>query len=96
VESGLPEIVQATFYAMLLNDMLELSAVHTYMTEKMRSVLVRLGWSAFEAWMCIMDPVIRGAQLYRQPNEVEIKAVRSGQGESSGSPDPRAPSSDEE
>ncbi|KAJ8451405.1 hypothetical protein Cgig2_017796 [Carnegiea gigantea] len=34
-ESGLPEIVQATFYAMLLNDMLELGAVHEYTVEKM-------------------------------------------------------------
>jgi len=28
VELELPEIVQATFYAMLLNDMLELGAIH--------------------------------------------------------------------
>ncbi|KAJ8450717.1 LOW QUALITY PROTEIN: hypothetical protein Cgig2_021189 [Carnegiea gigantea] len=91
VESGLPEI--ATFYAMLLNDMLELGAVHEYTAKKMRSVLVDLGWSAFEAWMRIMDPVIQGAQLYHQPDEVEI---RRGQGESSGSVHPLAPSSDEE
>jgi len=43
-----------------------------------------------------MDPVIRGAQLYRQPEEVEVKGVRNGQGESSGSVDPPTPSSDEE
>ncbi|KAJ8419880.1 hypothetical protein Cgig2_000617 [Carnegiea gigantea] len=95
-ESGLPEIVQATFYAMLLSDMLELGAVHKYTAEKMRSVLVDLGWSAFEAWMRIMDPVIRGAQLYRQPDEVEFKEARSDQGESLGSADRPVPSSDEE
>ncbi|KAJ8435255.1 hypothetical protein Cgig2_005307 [Carnegiea gigantea] len=55
MESGLPEIVQAMFYAMLLNDVLELGAVHEYTAEKMRSVLMDLGWSDFEAWMCIMD-----------------------------------------
>jgi len=81
---------------MQLNDMLELNAVHDCTDEKMRFVLVGLGWSAFEAWMHIMDPVIQGAQLYHQPNEVEVKEVRSGQGESSGLSDPPAPSSDEE
>ncbi|KAJ8437847.1 hypothetical protein Cgig2_000401 [Carnegiea gigantea] len=49
VESGLPEIVQTTFYAMLLNDMLELSAVHEYTAKNIRSTLVDLGWSAFKA-----------------------------------------------
>ncbi|KAJ8432368.1 hypothetical protein Cgig2_021902 [Carnegiea gigantea] len=34
-ELELPEIVQATFYAMLLNDKLELGAVHEYTAEKM-------------------------------------------------------------
>ncbi|KAJ8428571.1 LOW QUALITY PROTEIN: hypothetical protein Cgig2_021629 [Carnegiea gigantea] len=37
-ESELPEIV--TFYAMLLNKMLELGAVHEYTAKKMRSLLV--------------------------------------------------------
>ncbi|KAJ8442135.1 hypothetical protein Cgig2_011325 [Carnegiea gigantea] len=59
-ESGLRKIIQVTFYAMLLNDMLELGTVHEYTTEKMRSVFMDLGWSAFQAWMRIMDPVIRG------------------------------------
>ncbi|KAJ8435423.1 hypothetical protein Cgig2_001075 [Carnegiea gigantea] len=95
-ELGLPEIVQVAFYAILLSDMLELGAVHEYTTENIRSVLVDLGWSAFEAWIRIMDPVIRGAQLYRQPDEVEFKEARSSQGESSGSADPPAPSNDEE
>ncbi|KAJ8427162.1 hypothetical protein Cgig2_009521 [Carnegiea gigantea] len=79
-ESELPRIVQATFYAMLLNDMLEFGAVHEYTVGKMRSVLLGLGWSTFEAWMRIMGPVIWGAQLYRQPDEVEVKEVHSSQG----------------
>ncbi|KAJ8420525.1 LOW QUALITY PROTEIN: hypothetical protein Cgig2_024956 [Carnegiea gigantea] len=85
-ESGLPKI--ATFYAMPLSDMLELDAIHKYTAERMRSILVDLGWSAFEAWMRIMDPVIRGAQLYRQPDEVEFKEAHSSQEESSGSAEP--------
>jgi len=42
-KSGLPDIVQATFYAMLLNDMLELCTIHEYADEKMRYILVGLG-----------------------------------------------------
>ncbi|KAJ8419987.1 hypothetical protein Cgig2_025350 [Carnegiea gigantea] len=61
VKSGLPEIVQAMFYATLLSDMLELGAVHEYTIEKMRSVLVDLGWSAFEAWLRVfLHPQPRG------------------------------------
>ena len=41
-EVGMPKIVQATFYAMLLNEMLELDAIHECTTEKMRSLLVGL------------------------------------------------------
>ncbi|KAJ8427754.1 hypothetical protein Cgig2_008558 [Carnegiea gigantea] len=69
VESGMPEIIQATFYAILLNEMLEVGVVHEYMAERMRSLLV---------WMRIMDKVIRRAQLHRQPNEVEVKGARDG------------------
>ena len=72
------EIAQATLYVILRNDMLELGAVHEYTSEKMRSLLVGLRWSTFEAWMRIMGPVIRGAQLCRQPGEVEVKGVRNG------------------
>ena len=45
MESELSEIVQVTFYAMLLNDMLKLSAVHECAAEKMRSVLMSLSWT---------------------------------------------------
>jgi len=75
-ESELPEIIQVTFFAMLLNDMLELAALHEYTAQKIRSFLVGLRCLIFEAWMRIMDPVIRGAQLYHQPDEVEVKGVR--------------------
>ncbi|KAJ8443504.1 hypothetical protein Cgig2_016987 [Carnegiea gigantea] len=96
VESGMPEIVQAMFYAVLLNEMLELGAVHVYTAENMRSLQVGLRWSDFEGWMHIMDPVIRGAQLYRLPDEVEIRGARDSRGEAVGAAVPPAPSSDEE
>ena len=95
-ESELPNIVQATFYAMLLNEMLELGVVHEYTAERMKSLLVGLRWSTFKVWIRIMDEVIRGVQLHHQPEEVEVKGARDGQGEGSGSADPPTPSSDKE
>ena len=95
-ESGMPETVQAMFYAMLLNEMLELGVTHEYAAENMRSLLVGLRWSDFEVWMRIMDLVIRGAQLHRQPDEVEVRGACDGRGEDAGAADPRASSSDEE
>ncbi|KAJ8423412.1 LOW QUALITY PROTEIN: hypothetical protein Cgig2_020949 [Carnegiea gigantea] len=74
-ESELPEIIQVIFYAMLLNEMLELGVVHEYTVERMRSLLVGLRWSTFEVWMRIMD---EGVQLHHQPDEVEVKGARDG------------------
>ncbi|KAJ8429990.1 hypothetical protein Cgig2_033915 [Carnegiea gigantea] len=45
----LPEMVQATFYAMLLNEAIELGVVHGFIAEGLRSALVGLRWSSFEA-----------------------------------------------
>ncbi|KAJ8419879.1 hypothetical protein Cgig2_007495 [Carnegiea gigantea] len=95
-ELELPEIVQATFYALLLNEMLELGVIHEYTAERMKSLLVGLRWLTFEVWMRIMDEVIWGAQFHRQPDEVDVKGARDGQGEGLGSADPPAPSSDKE
>ncbi|KAJ8420667.1 hypothetical protein Cgig2_025351 [Carnegiea gigantea] len=69
----LPEIVQATFYAILLNETFELDVAHEYTAERMKSSLVCLRWSTFEVWMHIMDEVIRGAQLYRPPDEMDVQ-----------------------
>ena len=41
-ELGLPEMVQATFYAMLLNDAVELGAAHEFIGNEMKSVLMDL------------------------------------------------------
>ncbi|KAJ8423818.1 hypothetical protein Cgig2_017381 [Carnegiea gigantea] len=51
----LPEMVQAIFYAMLLNEAVELRVVHGFMTEGLRSALVGLRWSSFEAAEYIRD-----------------------------------------
>ncbi|KAJ8437508.1 hypothetical protein Cgig2_007485 [Carnegiea gigantea] len=81
-ESGMPEIVQATFYAMPLNEVLELGVVHEYTAENMRPLLVGLRWSDFE--------------LYRLPDEVEIKGARNSRGEAVGVAVLPVPLSDDE
>ncbi|KAJ8427967.1 hypothetical protein Cgig2_024776 [Carnegiea gigantea] len=79
-ESELPEIIQAMFYTMLLTKMLKLGVVQKYTAERIKSLLVGLMWPTFEVWMRIMDEVIRGAQFHRQPDEVDVKGARDGQG----------------
>ncbi|KAJ8448736.1 hypothetical protein Cgig2_011357 [Carnegiea gigantea] len=54
-EFEIPEIVQATFYAMLLSEAVELGVAHEYTAENMKSSLVGLRWSTFEVWMDCMD-----------------------------------------
>ncbi|KAJ8432823.1 hypothetical protein Cgig2_008537 [Carnegiea gigantea] len=95
-EFELPKLFQATFYAMLLNEVFELGVTHDYMAESMKSSLVGLRWSNFEVWLDCMDEVIRGAQLYRPLDEVEVQGAQDGQGEGSGSANRSDPSSDEE
>ncbi|KAJ8444094.1 hypothetical protein Cgig2_025095 [Carnegiea gigantea] len=51
----LPEMMQATFYAMLLNEAVELGVVHGFMVEGLRLALVGLRWSSFEAAEYICD-----------------------------------------
>ncbi|KAJ8444450.1 hypothetical protein Cgig2_005972 [Carnegiea gigantea] len=70
-EFELPKIVQATFYAMLLNEAVKLGVAHEYMADSMKSSLVGLRWPTFEVWMDCMDCVVREAQLYRPADEVE-------------------------
>ncbi|KAJ8436709.1 hypothetical protein Cgig2_027380 [Carnegiea gigantea] len=43
------EMIQATFYAMLMNDVVELGIVDDFMADGLASTLVRLGWMSFEA-----------------------------------------------
>jgi len=81
VEFELPEIVEMTFYAMLLNQTFELSVAHEYTAERMKSSLMGLRWSTFEVWMHNMDEVIRGAQPYCRSNKVDVQGARDDQGE---------------
>ncbi|KAJ8433390.1 hypothetical protein Cgig2_019180 [Carnegiea gigantea] len=55
----LPEIVQATFYAMLLNEAVELAVLRGFVAEGLKSSLVGLRWLSFEAWMSCTDHELR-------------------------------------
>ncbi|KAJ8420553.1 hypothetical protein Cgig2_014916 [Carnegiea gigantea] len=90
------EMVQATFYGMLLNEAVELGVVRGFMAEGLKSALEGLRWSSFEFWMSCVDHELREAQLQRWAIAVEVHDPLDSQEESSGSNSPPAPSSDEE
>ncbi|KAJ8426452.1 hypothetical protein Cgig2_031101 [Carnegiea gigantea] len=71
----LPEMVQATFYAMLLNDAVELGIVSGFLTDDLKSSLEGLRWTSFEAWLSHTSHDLREAQLRQQtlPSEVHGK-----------------------
>ncbi|KAJ8434208.1 hypothetical protein Cgig2_015697 [Carnegiea gigantea] len=68
----LPEMVQVTFYAMLLNEAVELDVVRGFMVEGLKSTLVRLRWSSFEAWMSRVNHELREAQLRQWSVAMEV------------------------
>ena len=94
-ELGLPELVQATFYAMLLNDVVEFGAAHEFTGDEMKSVLMDLKWSSFEKWIYCMDDFLRVAQQNRPADEINISDVDDVQGGVSDLGGPPSPSSDE-
>ncbi|KAJ8444099.1 hypothetical protein Cgig2_025100 [Carnegiea gigantea] len=96
VNFELPEMVQATFYAMLLNKAVELGMVHGFMAKGLKSALVGLRWSSFKVWTSCVNHQLRKAQLRWPAIEVEVCGPLDGQEESFGSNGPPAPSSNEE
>ena len=68
----LPEIIKATFNAILLNEEIELGVAHDFTTESMKSSLVSLRWSTFEVWISCVDHVLSATQLQRPTNEEEV------------------------
>jgi len=79
----LPELVHVTFYAMLLNEAVELGVVYNFTAESMKSSLIGLRWSTFEVWMDCVDHVLRAAQLQGPADEVEVCGSQDGQDEGS-------------
>ncbi|KAJ8420400.1 hypothetical protein Cgig2_028072 [Carnegiea gigantea] len=63
----LSKMVQAIFYAMLLNDAIELGIVSGFLASDLRSSLEGLRWTSFEAWLSRTSRDLREAQL-RQRN----------------------------
>ncbi|KAJ8431066.1 hypothetical protein Cgig2_017062 [Carnegiea gigantea] len=79
----LPEMVQVTFYAMLLNEAVKLGVASGFMAQGLKSALVGLRWLSFEVWMGYVDHKLREAQLRRQAIAVEVRDPLDGQEESS-------------
>ncbi|KAJ8442131.1 LOW QUALITY PROTEIN: hypothetical protein Cgig2_011321 [Carnegiea gigantea] len=92
----LPEMVQVTFYAMILDEAVELGVVCGFMAEGLKSALVGQRWSRFEAWMSCVDHELRKAQLWQRAVIAEVCGPLNGQEESSGSNGPPPPSSDKD
>ena len=63
VNCELSETVQATFYAMLLNEAVELGVVHGFTSKDLKLALVALRWSCLGVWMGCVNHVLREAQL---------------------------------
>ncbi|KAJ8431112.1 hypothetical protein Cgig2_015680 [Carnegiea gigantea] len=59
----LPEMVQATFYAILLNDAIELCVVRNFIADDLKSTLVGLRWTCFETWL-IVPPATCGKRNF--------------------------------
>jgi len=93
---GLPEMVQAIFYTMLLNDAVELGVVSGFVADNLKSTLSGLRWTCIEAMMSCTSRELREAQLRQRFVTMEAHRSSNGQEESSGSTSPPHPSSDEE
>ncbi|KAJ8435161.1 hypothetical protein Cgig2_007782 [Carnegiea gigantea] len=57
------EIVQATFYMMEVNDVVELSTVSKDVAGDLRSTLKGLQWTSFESWLSVNKCALLEAQL---------------------------------
>ncbi|KAJ8421645.1 hypothetical protein Cgig2_019218 [Carnegiea gigantea] len=60
----LPDIVQATFYVMLLNEAVEMGVVHDFTAESMKSSFIGLRWLTFGVWIDCVHYALRGVQLH--------------------------------
>ncbi|KAJ8446926.1 hypothetical protein Cgig2_016468 [Carnegiea gigantea] len=82
-------MIQAIFYAMLLNEAVELGVVHGFIGKGLRPALVGLRWSSFEVWMSCVDHELRETQLRQHAVVWEVRSPSDGQEESLGSNGPR-------
>ena len=64
---GLPKMVYATFFAMLLNDVVRLGLVGRFITASVKASPEGLQWSSFESWMLRSKHDFLQAQLHPRP-----------------------------
>ena len=69
----LPEMVQATFYIMLLNDAVELGMVSGFLAGDLRSSLEGFRWMSFEAWPSRTSRDLRETQLQQRTMPLETR-----------------------
>ncbi|KAJ8424442.1 hypothetical protein Cgig2_003900 [Carnegiea gigantea] len=59
---NIPEIVEATFYTMVVNDVVELSVVSRDVAGDLKSTLKGLRWTTFESWLSVNKRALLEAQ----------------------------------
>ncbi|KAJ8449210.1 hypothetical protein Cgig2_021674 [Carnegiea gigantea] len=62
-DSNIPKMVQAIFYAIVVNDIVELGLMHRLIAECMMWVMQQLNWAPIEFWPENIDRRLRRARL---------------------------------
>ena len=92
----LPEMIQVTFYAMLLNNAVEPGIVSIFLVVNLKLTLKGLRWTSFEAWLSCTSHDLQEGQLQQRTLPFGAGGSMDGQEERSGSTGPSPLSSDEE
>ena len=92
----IPDMMQAVFYAMVLNDAAELGLSSRVMVDAMMSVLRGLNWAVIESWLWGIEERLRKAQIPRLVGLITKPALAGGLKEDSKLSDAPPPSSDED
>jgi len=78
----LPEMIQVTFYAMLLNDAAELGIVSSPIAVDLKLTLEGLRWASFTAWLGRNKGGLMVAQLHQRTPPEGARGLVGGQEES--------------
>ena len=89
-------MVQAIFYAMVVNDVMELDITCRLMAECMMWVIHQLNWAPIEFWLENINRNLQRAQASRAANPATDPASLGGPAEDPGLSDAPPTSSDEE
>ncbi|KAJ8430170.1 hypothetical protein Cgig2_028056 [Carnegiea gigantea] len=92
----IPEMVQAIFYAMVVNESLELGFLSRDLVECLKSALEGLQWFIFEAWLQLNRHALLWAYYHKQVDLRTSPEPAGDQEESSGSSGTPPPSSNDE